>query len=120
MVKDTGGRARTLVDLMLREAAAAERYVARGKAAYFDIRTPELRDAVELRVLHFAETATKLGREFRNANPRIPWDDIDRMRNDLIHESPHVSAEMVWKFVRVDMPGIVAKLRKGRFAPSRD
>lgn len=100
---------------MLREAGAAERYAARGKAIFFDIRSPEIRDATELRILHFTETATKLGRTFRNANPLVPWDELDRLRNDLALEYPEVKAENVWRFLTDDLPGLVAKLRRARF-----
>ena len=114
-VKEAESRLRVLVDRMLREAGAAERYAARGQERFFDIRSPELRDAAELRILHFTETATKLGRAFRNANPRIPWVELDRLRNDLVHEYPEVKAEAVWRFLRDDLPGLVAKLRGARF-----
>ncbi|MGC2289520.1 MAG: HepT-like ribonuclease domain-containing protein [Thermoplasmata archaeon] len=108
-------RARTSVDRMLREAAAAQRYLSHGKEAFFDVRSPEIRDATELRILHFAETATKVGRPFRNENPLIPWDDLDQLRNDLVHEYPEVKADQVWRFVHDDLPGLVAKLRRVRY-----
>jgi uncharacterized protein with HEPN domain len=114
-VKESESRVRILVDRMLREAGAAGRYAARGRERFFDIRSPEIRDAVELRILHFTETATKLGRAFRNANPLIPWDELDRLRNDLVHEYPEVKAEKVWRFLSGDLPGLVAKLRRARF-----
>jgi len=119
-VKGSEARQRGLVDRMLREASAAERYAARGKAAFFDIRTPELRDAAELRILHFAETATKLGRPFRTANRLLPWDELDRLRNDLVPEYPEVKAERVWRFLAVDLPGLVVKLRRARYPAGSD
>ena len=114
-MKEAEARTRALVDRMLREAGAAARYAARGKAAFFDIRTPEIRDAVELRVLHFVETATKLGRSFRNSNPMIPWDALERLQNDLVHEYPEVRAERLWRFLSDDLPPLVGKFRKARF-----
>ncbi len=114
-MKEAESRVRILVDRMLREANAAEKYAARGQERFFDIRTPEIRDAVELRILHFTETATKLGRAFRSANPLIPWDDLDRLRNDLVHEYPEVKAERVWRFLSDDLPGLVMRLRRARF-----
>ncbi|HEV2317109.1 MAG TPA: HepT-like ribonuclease domain-containing protein [Thermoplasmata archaeon] len=114
-MNESEARLRSLVDRMLREAAAAERYLAGGKARFFDIRTPEFRDSVELRALHFVETGTRTGQSFRKANPSIPWDDIDQIRNDLVHEYPEVKAERVWKFVHDDLPSIVAKLKRARF-----
>ncbi|HUZ79703.1 MAG TPA: HepT-like ribonuclease domain-containing protein [Thermoplasmata archaeon] len=119
-MKDSEARVRALVDRMLREATIAGRYASRGKMAFFDIRSPELRDAVELRVLHFAETATKLGRPFRNANPLIPWDDLDQVRNDLVHEYPEVRADKLWRFVIEDLPRLVAKLRRARYPGDRE
>lgn len=101
---------------MLREAAAAQRYVARGSAAFFDLRTPELRDAVELRVLHFLESSTKLGQRFRRQNPLLPWSELDRLRNDLVHEYPEVRAEAVWRFVTNDLPRLVSQLRRASFS----
>ncbi len=114
-MKESESRVRALVDRMLREAGAAERYAARGKSTFFDIRSPEMRDSTELRILHFAEPATRLGRPFRNANPRIPWDELDRLRNDLVHECPEVKAERIWRFLTDDLPGLVEKLLRARF-----
>ncbi len=114
-VRASEARVRALVDRMLREATAAERYLLRGKELFFDVRSPEIRDATELRILHFTETATKVGRPFRNANPLIPWDDLDQLRNDLVHEYPEVKADPVGRFVHSDLPGLVTKLRRARY-----
>jgi uncharacterized protein with HEPN domain len=105
---------------MLREATAAERYLAGGKERFFDIRTPEFRDAAELRTLHFTETSTKVGKSFRQANPLIPWEDIDQLRNDLVHEYPEIKADKVWRFIHDDLPAIVAKLKRARFLGSEE
>ncbi|MGI0055470.1 MAG: HepT-like ribonuclease domain-containing protein [Thermoplasmata archaeon] len=114
-MNEAEARARALVDRMLREAAAAGRYSSRGKVVFFDIRMPEIRDAAELRILHFAETATRLGRPFRQANPLLPWAELERLRNDLVHDYPEVKAERVWRFLSDDLPSLVAKLRRARF-----
>jgi uncharacterized protein with HEPN domain len=100
---------------MLREATAAQRYIAAGKERFFDIRSPEFRDGAELRVLHFTETATKIGKSFRAANSRIEWEDLDQLRNDLVHEYPEVKADQVWRFIHDDLPAIVGKLRRANF-----
>ena len=115
-MKEAETRARVLVDRMLREASAATRYASRGTAAFFDIRTPEIRDAAELRILHFTETATKLGRPFRRANPLLPCEALERLRNDLVHEYPEVKAERIWRFLSSDLPALAAKLRRARFS----
>ena len=119
-MRASDARARQQVDRMLREAAAAARYVAGGKERFFDLRTPEFRDGAELRTLHFAETATKIGKPFRRANPLIPWADLDQLRNDLVHEYPEVKAEGVWRFVHDDLPPIVARLRRASYPPPEE
>jgi uncharacterized protein with HEPN domain len=116
----TEERLRLLIDRMLREATLAERYVAGGKERFFDLRTPEIRDGTELRVLHFVETATKVGQSFRRANPKVPWIDLDQLRNDLVHEYPEVKAEKVWRFVHDDLPAITKKLKRPKYPGSTD
>ena len=117
-MKASETRVRLLVDRMLREAAAAERYRAGGKERFFDIRTPEFRDGAELRALHFAETGTKVGQKFRKANPLIPWEDIDQLRNDLVHEYPEIKADKVWRFISEDLPAMAAKLKRAKHPES--
>jgi uncharacterized protein with HEPN domain len=117
-MKASEARVRLRVDRMLREAASAERYVAGGRERFFDIRTPEFRDGTELRALHFAESGTKVGQSFRKANPGIPWEDIDQLRNDLVHEYPEVKADKVWRFVHDDLPALVVKLKHARYPES--
>lgn len=119
-MKTSESRVRAIVDRMLREAAAAQRYCSRGQAAFFDVRTPEIRDATELRILHFTESATKLGKSFRRANPLLPWEELERLRNDLVHEYPEVKAERVWRFLNDDLPILVSKLRRARFPSEAD
>ena len=111
-------KVRLLVDRMLREAAAAERYRAGGKERFFDIRTPEFRDGAELRALHFTETGTKVGQKFRRANPMILWEDIDQLRKDLVHEYPEIKADKVWRFISEDLPVIVARLKRAKYPES--
>jgi uncharacterized protein with HEPN domain len=100
---------------MVREGEAALRYAARGKGAFFDLRSPELRDAVELRILHFVETATILSRPFRKANPLVPWAAVDELRNNLVHEYWEIKAEKIWRFVEDDLPALMSKLKRARF-----
>ncbi len=119
-MKATEERTRLLIDRMLREATAAGRYVSGGKDRFFDIRTPEFRDAAELRALHFTETGTKIGQSFRKANPMVPWEDIDQLRNDLVHEYPEMKAERVWRFIHDDLPSIVAKLKRANYPDTED
>jgi uncharacterized protein with HEPN domain len=108
---------RTLVDLMLREAEAAAVYTASGREEYLEAGTEgmHLRDGLWRHVLQFLESGTKLGRPFRNANPNVPWELIEELRQDMTHDYPEVSPEAVRAFAVERMPGIVRKLRRARF-----
>jgi uncharacterized protein with HEPN domain len=119
-MKSAESRARLLVDRKLREARAAGRYVARGKEQFFDVRTPEFRDAAELRALHFTETGVMVGQSVRKANPMIPWREFDQRRNDLVHDYPEVEPERVRRIIHDDLHPIAAKLRRARFQGSED
>lgn len=50
------------------------------------------------------EAANKVGVEFRNSHPEIPWRDMIDMRNVLIHEYFGVIPETVWKTCRQNLP----------------
>lgn len=50
------------------------------------------------------EAAAKLGRDFYEAHPEVPWPLIVAMRNVLVHEYFGVDLGEVWKTVERDLP----------------
>ena len=57
------------------------------------------------------EAARQVTDETRNLGADIPWSAIAGMRNRLIHAYFDVDAELVWKTVTVELPGLTARLR---------
>ncbi|MCK9306374.1 MAG: DUF86 domain-containing protein [Methanoculleus sp.] len=48
--------------------------------------------------------------EFRTANPGIPWSDIIRMRNVLIHHYFGIDRDAAWNVVEHDLPALKSQL----------
>ncbi|MFO7976243.1 MAG: HepT-like ribonuclease domain-containing protein [Candidatus Hydrogenedentota bacterium] len=58
------------------------------------------------------EAAGRLGRQFHERYPELPWRALVAMRNVLIHEYFGVDMEEIWAAVERDVPTIKAELQK--------
>jgi len=58
------------------------------------------------------EAAAKVGVETRQKYPAIPWDAVVATRNRLIHGYFDINLDIVWDTITIDLPLIVAELRK--------
>jgi uncharacterized protein with HEPN domain len=67
-----------------------------------------LADAVCRNLEIIGEAAGKISREFRAANPQIPWRQMISARNILIHNYDGVDPEIVWGIVERDIPSLLA------------
>jgi uncharacterized protein with HEPN domain len=57
--------------------------------------------------LEIIEEANKrLSKEFREANPNVPWLDMAGMRDILIHDYIDVDLDIVWKTASVSIPDL--------------
>jgi uncharacterized protein with HEPN domain len=70
------------------------------------------------------EAASRISPDGRARIPAIPWREIIKMRNILIHVYFGIDRDRVWDTVRTDLPPLVATLRaalaawpEGRSAP---
>ena len=66
--------------------------------------------AVLHQLLVIGEAAKKLSDEFKGMHPSIPWDDIARMRDKLIHHYRGVDNREVWRIAEKDLPDLLAFL----------
>jgi uncharacterized protein with HEPN domain len=79
-----------------------ERYTTRGRDA-FD--TDELLQTWVVHHLEIIGEATRsLSQDFRGRHPEVPWREIARMRNVLIHAYFGIDLERVWSVVEKDLP----------------
>lgn len=90
-----------------------EDYTAQGQAAFRkDIKA---RDAVVLRLARIGEAvkrAEAAGVDLRSAAPAIPWSNIARMRDLLMHQYWRVDEDIVWNTARKELQPLKEALRK--------
>jgi uncharacterized protein with HEPN domain len=57
------------------------------------------------------QAARNISTEVQAANPDTPWRQMIGMRNVVVHDYADVDLALVWKTVREDLPGVIARLR---------
>ena len=70
----------------------------------------QLQDAVIRRLLIIAEAARRVSDVTRDSLPGIAWQEINGMRNRLVHEYDDVNLKIVWATVQDDIPTLIAEL----------
>jgi len=58
------------------------------------------------------EAAAKLGREFHEQHPSIPWPQVVAMRNVLVHDYFGVDLEEIWRMVGRDLPKLKNRCKR--------
>jgi len=94
---------------MLEAIERIERYGAKGRSAF------EQDELIQNWFVHhlqiIGEAAARLGREFHEAHPEIPWAQVVAMRNILVHDYFGVDLEEIWRAVEQDLPELKRKLQ---------
>jgi uncharacterized protein with HEPN domain len=97
-----------LLDI-LEAIARIERYVALGKARFLED------ELIQVWIVHhlerIGEAAARLGREFHEAHPQVPWREMAAMRNLLVHEYFSVDLEEVWETAVRELPLLKAQIQ---------
>ena len=63
--------------------------------------------AVIRKIEIIGEAAKSIKPEITASNPEIPWSVLARMRDKLIHGYFGIDADIIWKTIREDLPGIL-------------
>lgn len=96
---------------LLRAMEKAERYVEGVEFEEF-VRNPEKQDAVEWNVSVMGEAAKQLDSELRTAYDHIPWDDMARMRDRIVHGYFSIDLEILWRTVTERIPEAKRHIRR--------
>ena len=69
-------------------------------------------DAVIRNIEIIGEAAKGISEHLRDQNAHIPWRNMARMRDRLIHHYFGVNLDVVWQVVSMELPGLVSELAK--------
>ncbi|MCX5885582.1 MAG: DUF86 domain-containing protein [Proteobacteria bacterium] len=72
----------------------------------------QCQDAVIRRLEIIGEAARRISEETRKSFPELPWCDMVRMRNVMIHDYDDVDLVIVWETVKNDLPQLIDSLKK--------
>lgn len=100
----------TLLDLTLASKRVLE-FIGNQSFDSFS-RDLKTQSAVVFQILILGEASKRLSSEFRNLHPEIPWSDIMRMRDRLIHHYESMEPEEVWQAAVEDIPALLEFLEK--------
>ena len=67
-------------------------------------------DAVLRNLEVLGEAAKNIPDDFRNKHPDLPWTDMARTRDRLIHHYFGVNLDVVWGIAELELPDVVANL----------
>ena len=71
----------------------------------------QLQDSVIRRLLVIAEAARRVSEPTRQTLPNISWQEINGMRNRLVHEYDDVNLNIVWDVVQTEILTLIAELK---------
>ena len=71
---------------------------------------PKTSSAVILQILIIGEASKRLSPGFHAEHPQLPWSEIIRMRDRLIHHYRRTDLRQVWLTVEKDIPTLLRTL----------
>ena len=79
-----------------------QKYSARGRTAFDNDELVQSWILQHIQII--GEASRSLTEKFRNDHPEIPWQEMIRMRNVLVHDYFKVDEEILWSVVQNDIP----------------
>ncbi len=102
---------------MLQSAELVMTYTAQCSKDEF-VENVQLQDSVIRRLLVIAEAARRVSEATRQTLTNISWQEINGMRNRLVHEYDDVNLNIVWDVVQFELPPLIEEL-KSKVPPER-
>ncbi len=95
---------------MLQSAELIMTYTAQCSKDEF-VENVQLQDSVIRRLLVIAEAARRVSDATRQTLPNISWQEINGIRNRLVHEYDDVNLNIVWDVVQAEIPTLIEELK---------
>lgn len=76
------------------------------------LKSVQLQDAIIRRLEIIGEAAKNLPEEFRKRHTAIPWSEMARTRDKLIHGYFGVDLDLTWDIVKKDLPALKRKISR--------
>lgn len=73
-----------------------------GESVFRSNRT--IQDAVLRNLQTLSESVQRLSGASKSLQPTIPWQEIARFRNRIVHDYLHVDFDIVWGIIERDLP----------------
>jgi uncharacterized protein with HEPN domain len=103
-VRDTYERLRDIQEAITHIA----KYTSQGRKAFDQSELVQIWVTYHLGIL--GEVARSIPQEFKQTYPDIPWAQISKMRNVLIHIYFGIDQEIIWEIVQRDLPDLKAQV----------
>ena len=71
----------------------------------------QLQDSVIRRLLVIAKAARRVSETTRQTLPNVAWQEMNGMRNRLVHEYDDINLNIVWDVVQSEMPFLIEELK---------
>ena len=95
---------------MLQSGELILAYTAQCSKNEFDVNV-QLQDSVIRRLLVIAEAARRVSATTRQTLPNISWQEINGMRNRLVHEYDDINLNIVWNVIQFEIPPLIEALK---------
>ena len=95
---------------MLQSAELVMSYTAQCSKDEF-VANVQLQDSVIRRLLVIAEAARRVSDTTRQALPNISWQEINGMRNRLVHDYDDVNLNIIWDVVQFKLSPLIEELK---------
>ena len=95
---------------MLQSAELIMSYTAQCSKDEF-VENVQLQDSVIRRLLVIAEAARRVSESTRRTLLNISWQEINGMRNRLVHEYDDINLTILWDTVQTEIPTLIEELK---------
>jgi uncharacterized protein with HEPN domain len=103
-----------LLALAVEHLRAAVRYARRGRRVFFSASDPDSFLLTEAELRKGFESLNRMGAAFRAANPKVDWERVGEIRQELTHDYAALDREHVWTMATLDAPQILHRLSRAK------